>query len=184
MHYRKLWEKHHNKKIPQDHDIHHIDGDRSNNSISNLLCVHIDEHLRIHEEQGDWGAVQAILMRKTDREYISSAARKFQLGMIEEGKHNFQQISKKERSAISKRTMKERLSSGLGAFIIADPVENGRKAGKIAAQKKAGFLNTDSQNHGSKHVKNTCWWVNENNERKRSKVQPGPSWQKGMKYED
>lgn len=60
MNYRKIW-KDANGPIPADvtgrpHEIHHIDGDRSNNDISNLLCVSINEHYKIHEDQGDYGA--------------------------------------------------------------------------------------------------------------------------------
>lgn len=55
MDYRKLWEKH-NGKIPKDeygrsYDIHHIDGDRNNNDIENLLCVSIEEHYEIHRKR-------------------------------------------------------------------------------------------------------------------------------------
>lgn len=64
MHYRKVWE---NKfgKIPTDengfkYEIHHIDGNRKNNSIENLQCITILEHLQIHINRGDWGSVALI----------------------------------------------------------------------------------------------------------------------------
>jgi hypothetical protein len=52
MNYRKIWENH-NGKIPVDergvtYDIHHLDGNRKNNNISNLVCVSIDDHYKIH----------------------------------------------------------------------------------------------------------------------------------------
>jgi hypothetical protein len=62
MDYRKLWESV-NGKIPKDkygrsYEIHHIDGNRKNNSIDNLMCVSIDEHYYIHlknyEETGNF----------------------------------------------------------------------------------------------------------------------------------
>lgn len=53
--YRQVWEKEYGK-IPKGYEIHHIDGDRSNNDISNLKCVSIDEHYNIHYEQGDYNA--------------------------------------------------------------------------------------------------------------------------------
>lgn len=67
MNYRKIWEKA-NGPIPLDehgrsYEIHHIDGDRSNNSLENLVCISIEEHYRIHREQGDWGACHAIEVR-------------------------------------------------------------------------------------------------------------------------
>ncbi len=67
MNYRKIWEEA-NGPIPIDEagrsfEIHHIDGDRNNNTLINLQCVSIIDHLIIHTKQGDWGAVTAILMR-------------------------------------------------------------------------------------------------------------------------
>jgi hypothetical protein len=58
--YRKIYENHHGK-IPKDingrsYEIHHIDGNHSNNNIENLKLVTIQEHYDIHYNQGDWGA--------------------------------------------------------------------------------------------------------------------------------
>ena len=58
--YRKIWENHHGK-IPKDsngrvYEIHHINGNHNDNNISNLMLVTIEEHYKIHESQGDWGA--------------------------------------------------------------------------------------------------------------------------------
>jgi hypothetical protein len=55
MNYRKIWE-HHYGKIPKDDygrtfDIHHIDGNRNNNSIGNLICLSIEDHYKIHLKQ-------------------------------------------------------------------------------------------------------------------------------------
>jgi hypothetical protein len=180
MPYRKLYEKHHGVIIEPGYEIHHIDGNHSNNTIENLLCVTTEQHLEIHKKQKDWGAVQAILMRLENKEDISEVASKFQQQLLEKGTHNFQTMSKERRSEISKNTHKTRGTAFLG---IKDTVENSRNAGKKAAELKAGFLNTNSNNHGSKHVKGTCWWVNPEGKRKRAATQPGPEWQQGMKYE-
>jgi hypothetical protein len=56
--YRKLWENYYGP-IPKDDEgrtfeIHHKDGNRSNNQIENLRAVSISEHYKIHESQGDW----------------------------------------------------------------------------------------------------------------------------------
>jgi hypothetical protein len=58
MNYRKIWSAY-NGEIPKDTDgrsfeIHHIDGNRNNNSIENLKCVSIKEHYEIHLKQGDY----------------------------------------------------------------------------------------------------------------------------------
>lgn len=57
MDYRKLWVNI-NGNIPKDecgrsYEIHHIDGNRKNNDITNLLCVSIEEHYDIHRRQYD-----------------------------------------------------------------------------------------------------------------------------------
>jgi hypothetical protein len=65
--HRSVWEKHYGK-IPVDengqtYEIHHIDGDVTNNDISNLMCVSKREHAQIHFDQGDYSAAYAILKR-------------------------------------------------------------------------------------------------------------------------
>ena len=58
--YRKIYETHYGP-IPIDEegrtfDIHHIDGNHSNNSPQNLKAVTIKEHYDIHYLQEDWSA--------------------------------------------------------------------------------------------------------------------------------
>ena len=65
--YRKIWENVFGE-IPKDefgrsYEIHHIDGNRKNNSIENLKCVSIQEHLDIHLKQKDEAAIHAIKIR-------------------------------------------------------------------------------------------------------------------------
>lgn len=55
MNYRKLWESTYGD-IPKDdkgrsYEIHHKDGNRKNNELSNLMCVSLDEHYEIHSRQ-------------------------------------------------------------------------------------------------------------------------------------
>ena len=66
-HYRKIY-KDYFGYIPLDengipYDIHHIDGNKENNSIDNLKAVSIKDHYDIHFRQKDWGACKAISMR-------------------------------------------------------------------------------------------------------------------------
>lgn len=62
MSYRKIWEQTYGK-IPPGHEIHHIDGNRKNNDITNLLCLSTKEHYEIHLRQGDYMACNIISLR-------------------------------------------------------------------------------------------------------------------------
>lgn len=37
--------------IPEGHDIHHKDGDKTNNTLSNLECLAKADHTRLHNQQ-------------------------------------------------------------------------------------------------------------------------------------
>lgn len=82
-------------EIPKDangrsYEIHHIDGNPNNNDISNLQCVTIDEHYKIHLERGEFGAAFLIAGRMSKRpEDIAEIARKGTLERIRNGTHNF-----------------------------------------------------------------------------------------------
>lgn len=96
--YRKIWE-YCNGPIPKDemgrsYQIHHIDGNRSNNNIDNLQCVSIQEHYDIHFRQGDKGACLRIgvklgLSSEKISKLASEAGKKSNKIRIEQGTHNF-----------------------------------------------------------------------------------------------
>jgi hypothetical protein len=46
--HRFLWEKFNNKKIPSGFHIHHVDGNKENNTIGNLVIVSKKKHLSQH----------------------------------------------------------------------------------------------------------------------------------------
>jgi len=48
--HRKVWNDAHGK-IPKEHHIHHIDGNPNNNDISNLVCITVEEHAKIHNDE-------------------------------------------------------------------------------------------------------------------------------------
>lgn len=67
MNYRQIWVQA-NGPIPKDsngrpYEIHHIDGNRNNNSLDNLKCISIEEHYKIHLEQGDYQSAWRVANR-------------------------------------------------------------------------------------------------------------------------
>lgn len=50
--HREVW-KHFNGEIPEGYVIHHIDGDPSNNDISNLQIMTISEHTKFHRQSSE-----------------------------------------------------------------------------------------------------------------------------------
>lgn len=187
--YVKIWEEYHHKKLDKGYEIHHIDGNHTNNNPDNLLAVTIEEHLEIHKNQHDYGAVQAILMRLgRSQEVISDIkcyASKNQQRLWIQGNHNFQKISNEDRIKISSNAGLKTKELQIGIHKInANPIlakENARRGGLRSAELKSGFLDTTSTSHGSNHVKNTFWWIHPDGSRKRSPESPGIEWIKGMK---
>jgi hypothetical protein len=92
--YRKIWESHYGL-IPCDssgrrYEIHHIDGNRNNNNITNLKLVTIKEHYDLHYNQGDWAACQAIAKRiDLNPEENSKLCRQLALKRVADGNHPF-----------------------------------------------------------------------------------------------
>ena len=95
--YRKIYENHHGP-IPKDldgrtYEIHHIDGDRSNNQPDNLIALTIQEHYNVHYSQGDWSA--CLLISKAmniSPDEKAELSRKSALDRINNGTHNFTDI--------------------------------------------------------------------------------------------
>lgn len=94
MKYRKIYEQHYGP-IPIDeegrtYDIHHIDGNRKNNDISNLKAISIQKHYNIHYSQGDWRACTKIAIKmKLSPEEISDLVSKQQKERVSNGTHHF-----------------------------------------------------------------------------------------------
>lgn len=92
--YRKIYEHHHGPILKDSdgrtYEVHHIDGNRSNNHYSNLLSVSIQEHYDIHYAQGDWAACLRIAAKmKCSPQQLSELASKQQKERITNGTHPF-----------------------------------------------------------------------------------------------
>jgi hypothetical protein len=100
MSYRKIWESYYGP-IPKDqlYDIHHIDGDRSNNNISNLKLVTPREHYDIHYAQKDWGACYSIAQQRLN-------------------------LTPAELSTLASNQAKTRVANGTHHFLIGGPRED------------------------------------------------------------
>jgi hypothetical protein len=138
--YRKIYQKHYGK-IPVDADgrsfeIHHIDGDHTNNDPLNLKAVTIQEHYDIHYSQGDWyacllisGALKITPEEKSKIARLASLKsiangtnpfvggdiqRRTQRRLVEAGQHHWQDSEK-----ASKRNLK-RIAEGNHTFLDKD----------------------------------------------------------------
>lgn len=121
--YRKIYE-HHNGAIPVDesgrtYDIHHIDGDRSNNEPNNLLAVSIADHLAIHKSQGDYGACVRIMSRLAlSPNEIANMARMNNLARVANGTHNLLG------GEISRKSQRKRVEDGVHHFLSGEVQRN------------------------------------------------------------
>lgn len=71
--HRRIMEQHLGRKLDRKEHVHHIDGNKLNNKISNLTVVDIKEHLKYHALQNGFGRQTGIPpVNKTD---ISTIAR-------------------------------------------------------------------------------------------------------------
>jgi hypothetical protein len=114
--YRKIYECHFGS-IPYDengrtYDVHHIDGNRQNNALDNLIAVSIVDHYRIHEHQEDWFACAAIMVRmRCDPEDIADVAKLAAKEKVANGTHHFLG------GEIQKRNSIARISNGTHNFV-------------------------------------------------------------------
>lgn len=125
INYRKIWENHFGP-IPKDdqgrsYEIHHIDGDRNNNDISNFLCCPIQEHYDIHYSQGDWGACLKIAKRMAlSPKEISELATKSNLERARKGVHPWQDKIRRE------KTIKRQIENGTHPFMDPEFIERNK----------------------------------------------------------
>lgn len=93
--HRKIWQQHYGL-IPKDQfgrsmEIHHIDGNHSNNDITNLKLVTIEEHYKIHYDQRDYGACVIMSYRMNlSPSQISELSKKCQQRLVREKQHHWQ----------------------------------------------------------------------------------------------
>lgn len=161
--YRKIWIKYFGS-IPKDcegrsYEIHHIDGDRNNNEITNLKCVTIKEHYDIHYEQGDWGACMKLAQRmKMSPEIISKLASYHNRKRVEIGKNPFvgPKINKKRiengsHHLLGGELQRKQVIEGIHNFVKDNPSKKQLKDGTHPSQLtwKCQYCNKEGRNLGS-----------------------------------
>jgi hypothetical protein len=93
--YRRIYKEHHGS-IPKEDDgrsyeIHHIDGNHSNNDPLNLIAVTIKEHYDVHHKQGDWMACHRIAAKmKYSAKELSALASQHAKQQVINGTHPWQ----------------------------------------------------------------------------------------------
>jgi hypothetical protein len=123
--YRRIYEDYYNIRLPKDIEIHHIDGNHSNNEINNLKPVTIQEHFDIHYKQGDYAAAFRISQRM--------------------------KVSDKLKSKLASEAAKKANAEGKCGFSLGHASAAGKKGGKLggeyAKENKTGiFALTPEQN--------------------------------------
>lgn len=120
INYRKIYEEYYGP-IPQEsngrsYEIHHIDGNHSNNNPTNLIAVTLQEHFDIHYAQGDYHAcviMSGQRMNKTPQE-MSLLSKQAQQKRVNEGTHNFLGGN------IQRKSNKIRIQNGTHHFLNPD----------------------------------------------------------------
>jgi hypothetical protein len=118
--YRKIYKNYYGY-IPVDehgrtYDIHHIDGNRSNNAIDNLKALSIQEHYDLHWAQKDYGACWLISRKiKMLPEDLSNLSKLVQKIRIDNKTHHF--TNSKWQSDNQKKIVEKGTHSFLGGEV-------------------------------------------------------------------
>ena len=118
--HRRIWRQHYGP-IPKDSDgrtyeIHHIDGDHTNNDITNLIALTIHEHYEIHFWQEDMGACFAIGSRmEMSPEELAAMTTHHNQQMLEDGTHPF--LKREDGSSLGAEISRRMVEDGTHNFI-------------------------------------------------------------------
>lgn len=100
--HRSAWSYYHDEEIGKDekgrsYEVHHIDGNHSNNLPWNLKLVTIEEHYAIHYEQKDWGACLLMAERmELDLAEVSRVSKLSNEQRVKDGTHHLLSENRKD----------------------------------------------------------------------------------------
>lgn len=171
VNYRKIYETHYGP-IPRDelgrsYDIHHKDGNRSNNDPTNLVALSIQDHYDVHYQQGDFNACLLIATQRLDKsqEERSELARKKNAEMFAKNNHPWQNkeyARERTRKAveagthpfigggIQRITNKRRLEDGTHHLLTGDASRKYQR--EVVEQGTHRFQNTEWQKEQQKKL--------------------------------
>ena len=144
--YRKIYENHYGP-IPVDNngltfDIHHIDGNHSNNDFSNLIALSIQDHYNVHFSQNDLAACHIMSARiKMSKEEISILSTNRNLRWVKENRHHWSGDRFPKRSEISSRCQRRKIE------LNEHPFQNPE------IQKRIWEINQKLLSDGTSHLK-------------------------------
>jgi len=184
--YRKIYEQHYGP-IPEEangrsYEIHHIDGNHTNNDPSNLQAVTLQEHYNIHYAQSDWSACQimSVRMSKSPTE-ISELVGRASRDRVAKGIHHWQ--DKEEAS----RRNKKRIAQGNHPFIDSELQRmQGIKGGHSLARKRKTDPELDRKikaimSANGKKAKGSFWITNGTDTKMIKSTVIPDGWHKGRK---
>jgi len=161
--YRKIWKENFGT-IPKDefgrsYEIHHIDGNRNNNNITNLKCVSIQEHYDIHFSQGDYGACAKIAQRmKMPLEILSELASKHNTARVKNKTNPFLgpeinriRIENGTHHLVGGKLQRKQVLEGTHNFVKNNPAEKQLREGNHPSQVEwhCQYCNKIGKNLGS-----------------------------------
>jgi hypothetical protein len=115
--------------IPKGCDIHHIDGNHSNNDPTNLKAVTLQEHFDIHYSQGDYGAAHRVIQRMN--------------------------VSPEEQSRLASLAATKANAEGKCGFSLGHASEagkiGGKKGGIYAKENRTGIFSLSAEKNKQRH---------------------------------
>ena len=173
--YRKIYERYNQASLLEGIDIHHIDGDHSNNDPKNLQAVTLQEHYEIHKSQHDYYACVMISQRMKIKpedwqQMAQENGRKSAINNRDKGigltvwAKNNPDLAQKQRSDAGKIGGKIAAELNLGIHSLAkeEKIAIASKGGKAAAKLGLGFKAGHASSAGSVGGKKGGQWAKEN----------------------